>query len=324
MRRFLALAVLLFSLPSLGQVTVLDQAGREVTIPQPVERVVSLYGVATFYLYALGVEDKLVLGTYVGLKPGSPSWEALAQLDPDLPEKYTRTAPSLEEVLLAAPDLVIASAVKNPELPGQLAPFGIPALLIQPESVEGVQEATSLVGAALGAENRAQALISYWKQRMGAVSATDLARPRVLFVGTSPLRVASGDMYQSEMIALAGGDPVTHDLQGYWQDVNIEQILLWDPEVVFIAPYGPVQPADLLADPAWRGVAAIRDRQVFKLPRVFAPWDIPTPESLLGIMWMAKALHPGLPMDPVAEARTFYQEFFGYPLPEGMIAGPRP
>ncbi|MCD5408506.1 ABC transporter substrate-binding protein [Candidatus Bipolaricaulota bacterium] len=321
MRKLLALLVAV-SLSAAAQVTLVDQAGREVTLPGQVERVVSLYGVATLYLYPLGQQGKLVLGPYVGLKPGSLAWEALLTVDPGLPGKYSRHKATLEEVLAAGPDLVLGKVARDLEVAQQLSRFDVPTLLLDLETLDRIKEAVSLLGTAFGVPERASTLLSYFDEQLGeveaAVAAAEKTRPRVLFVGTSPFRVASGDMFQSEMIALAGGTSVTAGLGGYWQDVNTEQILLWDPEVVFIAPYGKVSPEDLLSDPVWGGVAAVEAGRVYKMPRVISPWDVPTPESILGIMWMAARLHPELPLDVVGEARAFYRAFFGYELSEEL------
>ncbi|MGY4707521.1 ABC transporter substrate-binding protein [Candidatus Bipolaricaulota sp. J31] len=322
---FLCIAALLVPfIPGLGgTVTVVDQAGREVTVHLPVKRVVSLYGVATMYLYALGVHDRLVLGTYVALRPGTPSWEALAAVDPDLEGKYTRTKASLEEVLAREPDLVLASS-RDLEMAQGLAAFGVLAVVLHAEDVAGIEGATALLGRIFGVEARADRLLGYFRANVerisGLIAEKGLVAPRVLFVGTRPLRVASGEMYQTQLIELAGGIPVAKELRGYWQDVDIEQVLLWDPEVVFIAPYGKVTPADLAGDPAWHGVTAVRAGRVYKMPRVFSPWDIPTPESFLGLLWMAAKMHPDLGIEVVPEAEAFYREFYGYELPRDLAA----
>ncbi len=323
---FVAIALICaaFSAIAAGTITVVDQAGREVAISLPVERVVSLYGVATMYLYALGVEDRLVLGTYVGLRPGSPSWEALATVDPGLPDKYARTRPSLEEVLAREPDLVLANPWKDPGAAAEFAALGVPVVLLHAEDVEGLRGATALLGKIFGVEERATGLLSYFDEKVRAIASAvaerGTVRPRTMFVGTRPLRVASGEMYQTELIEPAGGEPVTAGLRCYWQDVDIEQVLLWDPEVIFIAPYGKVTPGELLNDPIWRGISAVRERRVYKMPRVFAPWDIPTPESFLGLLWMAAKLHPDIGIDVAAEAEAFYRAFYGYELPDALVA----
>lgn len=320
----LALAFLLsFGAWPQGSLRITDQAGRAVEVRTPVERVVSLYGVATMYLYALGVQDRLVLGTFVGLKPGSLSWEAFLAIDPELPNKYSHRKPSLEEILAREPDLVLASAAIDRQDAEVLTKFGIATLLLHAESVDQLEGATALLGEVFGQKERAARLIAYFRENVRRirelVGGSPEEAPRVLFVGTRPLRVASGEMYQTAMIALAGGRSVTEGLKGYWQDVNIEQVLLWDPEVILIAPYGGVRPEDLLEDPLWRAVRAVREGRVHKMPRVFAPWDIPTPESFLGLLWVAAKIHPGLPLDIAAEAHRFYREFYGYELPPEFL-----
>ncbi len=247
MRRISVLAaVAAFALAGLAQLSVVDQLGRAVVIPQTPSRVVSLYGIATYYLYALGVEDRLALGSFVGLKPGTPSWELLVRIDPGLPGRYSPAVPTLEEALKAEPDLILANPDRNPGADSDFAPFSIPLLYVKMEDLAGMKGAISLLGEVFGAE-RARALIALLDKRLSRIreELAPLGReqlPRVLFVGSRPLRVASGEMYQSEMIELAGGVSVTSDIRGYWLNVNAEQVLLWDPEVVFIAPYGRVTP----------------------------------------------------------------------------------
>ena len=323
-RLLLALVAISLSWPLLAQVTAIDQLGREVSVPQPVERIVSLYGVATYYLYALGEERRLVLGTYVGLKPDSPPWERLLSRDPDLPGRYSPAIPTLEEALKASPQLILASPYRSPDADSAFAPFGIPVLYLKCEDLAGMKGALALLGKVLGT-SRAQALLDYLERQLNVIHTTlNLGKnpaglPRVLFVGSQPFRVASGEMYQAQMITLAGGVPVTKGVSGYWRNVNAEQVLLWNPDVIFIAPYGKVTPDSHLADPVWQGVKAIQEKRVYKLPRVFAPWDIPAPESVLGILWMAEKLHPELKLDIAAEAHRFYREFFGYQLPAELL-----
>jgi iron complex transport system substrate-binding protein len=64
----------------------------------------------------------------------------------------------------------------------------------------------------------------------------------------------------------------------------------------------------------------VKAGRVYKMPRIISPWDVPTPESILGILWMAAKLHPELSLDVAEEARAFYREFFGYELPPELAA----
>jgi hypothetical protein len=45
------------------------------------------------------------------------------------------------------------------------------------------------------------------------------------------------------------------------------------------------------------------------------PWDTPAPDSVLGIIWMAGRLNPGLiSLDCGEEAAYFYNTFYNYAI----------
>lgn len=314
------LTVLVLSVLALAggvaQVRVVDQAGREVLVPSEPQRIASAFGVATPYLYALVGGERIVAARYLGVPDHPLSRALMAQLDPAFAAKALPGEITAEELIARKVDLVVAG-LKHQDLARLLEVVGIPTLLVGPETLEGIREVTGLLGRALGRPERASELLAFYEsvletaaQAAGAIPAE--AKPRVLVVGTSPLRVASGAMYQSRMVELAGGLPVTRDLPGSWQNVNIEQILLWNPEVIFIVPYSPVSPEDLLQNPLWQPLAAVQAGRVHKMPQILFAWDTPIPESVLGILWMARLLHPeAIRVDLRGTVQMFYREFYG-------------
>ncbi len=298
-----------------AQVTLVDQAGREVLVPANPVRIASAFGVATAYLYPLVGGERIVAARYLGIPDQPLSRAVMSRIDPAYQDKALGGEVTAEELVAKGVDLVFAG-LKHKDLAEVLAELGIPTVLIGPETFEAVKEATLIVGRALGEEGQAQRLVSFYQEILDSIAAATVgipaeARPRVLVVGTSPLRVASGAMYQSRMVELAGGISVTQGLPGYWQNVNIEQVLIWNPDVIIIVPYSPVEPVELLQDPIWAAVAAIKNGRVHKMPQLLFSWDTPIPESVLGILWMAELLHPGLvPLDLAETIRHFYQEFY--------------
>jgi len=127
-------------------------------------------------------------------------------------------------------------------------------------------------------------------------------------------------MYQTDIIAAAGGQSVSADLTGMWNDVNLEQVVLWDPDVIIIAPYGV--PLEAITDsPEWQVVPAVQAGQVYKMPSWVAPWDTPVPDSVLGIIWLADTLFPGrVDLDCASEAVYFFNTFYGHAIPADEIA----
>ncbi|MFO8034633.1 MAG: ABC transporter substrate-binding protein [Candidatus Bipolaricaulota bacterium] len=310
-----------------GPVTV-DQTGAEVELRESPGRVLSAYGPATYFVYALGEGDRIVAARYVALTdPGGEVGALHQHMDPEFATKLMPTRPETEEILVHEPDLVLTNPNRNRGMADILRDLGVPAAEYVPESVEGVLDAVELTGELLGPEvkPRAEALVTELEHHLaeldravGELSAEE--RPRVLFVGTTPFHVASGDMLQTELIARAGGRSVSAELGGGWREISLEQLTTWDPEVIVIAPYGNVGPTDLLDDPHWAWIDAVRSGRVYKMPRIAAPWDAPVPDAVLGALWLAQVFHTDMaPLGVADEARVLYEEYYGISLPGEVL-----
>ncbi|MCK5587004.1 ABC transporter substrate-binding protein [Candidatus Bipolaricaulota bacterium] len=310
-----------------SDITVLDQTGQTMTVPQPVEKLASVYGIGTFYVYALGAADRLVTAYYVGVKGISSASEAMFRWEPRLADILSFGDPNVEELAASGAQVILADGARHAAFAEQMAYVGIPVVQYLVETPEELKEAMVLTGNFLGADAQARAnvfIADY--DRVFDTVARDLAdlrdeeRIRVLFLGTSLTTVASGDMFQSHLIAAAGGRSVASDLLGYWSEVNLEQILLWNPEVIVIPPYGPVQPADIIENPDWAAIDAVKAGRVHRMPRVIGPMDTPVPESLLGIVWMAKLFYPELvSLDLEEEVTRFYSFYYDFVLTDEEV-----
>jgi iron complex transport system substrate-binding protein len=303
-------------------VTIVDTAGRTVSVPQPVERIVSTYGIGTYYVYALGAGDRLVAAWYVGVKSASQAPASFRALEPRLDELLRAGDPNVEDVVALGTDFVMADGARHASFAEKMQGLGVPALLLAAETAQGVVDTIFTLGAALGdeAQARAASLAAdfYRVYGVAAVAASGVpseSRPRVLFLGSSSLQVASGAMYQTQLIEAAGGVSVSADLSGSWNTVSLEQILVWNPDVIVIPPYGSVTVADILGSEDWQSVSAVRAGRVLKMPRVFGTMDTPLPESLLGVVWLSSVFYPERAIfDARAEAADFYQTYYGYTL----------
>ena len=100
-------------------------------------------------------------------------------------------------------------------------------------------------------------------------------------------------------------------------EVSLEQILAWNPEVIFIWGYATYGPEALLESSQWRTVAAVKEKRVYKAPLA----DTWSPSTGVLTLWMAQKIYPELfkDLDLGAEARKFHLECFGVPLAEGIF-----
>jgi iron complex transport system substrate-binding protein len=308
-----------------ASVTVVDQTGKTVVVPQPVARLASPYGVATYLAYGLGAGERIVVAGFLGARDPAGA-AAMERIDPRFPTLATvaaEQATSVEYLATLAPDLVFAAA--RSEWIESVEAVGMPVVAFEGESPEALREAVRLAGALLGpdAASRAEAWVAYYDDVLGRVEAATAgaeATPSVLFTGSQRTRVASGAMYQTALIEAAGGRSVTADLSGYWNDVGVEQVLVWDPEWILVPPYGGASVAAVLEDPEWGLMDAVRSERVVRMPKLVAPWDTPTPDSVLAVVWLAEVLHPGVELACATEVAFFYPRFYGYAIGADEVA----
>jgi len=114
-------------------------------------------------------------------------------------------------------------------------------------------------------------------------------------------------------MARSGGVNVARELRGTGK-VSMEDVLRWDPQVIFVQDrYAPVAD-EIRAAAAWKAIDAVRNGRIYITPEYVKPWGYPLPEALaLGELWMAKRLYPArfADIDMQAAADRYYREFYG-------------
>ena len=259
----LALAFLLvLTVPATAERMVTDSAGREVALPDRVERVFPAGPPASVLVYALA-PDKLT-GWSRALRPEER--EHVLPAVRDLPETGRLTGrgdtANLEVVLAAKPDLILdygsvggtyASLADRVQ-----AQTGVPYLLIDGRFV-ATTKGLRLAGEALGVPERAADLARY-AERVFADLDRALAevpterRPRVYLArGPDGLETGLRGSINTEIIERAGAVNVADaggDRQGIAQ-VQLEQVLLWNPDT--IVTWDERFHAAVQGNPAWAG-----------------------------------------------------------------------
>jgi len=312
-----------------ASISLTDQTGNTLDISQPVERIISTYGPATSFIYSVGGGNRLVSASYLGARDPLGA-EIMAKIDPRFSEImgeefFTQQDFSVEQAATLDPDLIIGSARSAWVDTAEQLDFSV--FLYDAETPDRLKEAMRLTGQMFGPNTAAQseAWVTYYNGIVDEVrSQTDLLseeeRPSVLFTGTEPTRIASGDMYQTDIIEAAGGASVSAELTGFWNDVNLEQIVIWDPDVIIVPPYGGATVSAITDSPEWQILDAVQAGRVYQMPKLVVPWDTPAPDSVLGIVWLAQTLHPDLvDLDCGTEAEYFYNTFYDYSITEDEI-----
>lgn len=309
-------------------VTVKDMAGREVTLEKQPERIVSGYYISSSACIALGLTDKMV-----GIEDKSakrPIYKLAAPALIDLPNVGSAKAFDLEACIATEPDLVILP-MKQKDTAQTLQEMGIATLLVLPESHEQLIEMFTLIGTVTNTVEQAEKLISYYNTKLSAV--TELTRDipddqkPVVYLGSTSdiLRTAPREMYQASLITTAGGKNAGDVLEGSsWTDIDNETFLTMNPDIIVIptdnfAVSSPDYTAeDVMNNPTFSDVTAVKNSAVYQMPVGYEAWDSPVPSGILGTLWMLKTLHPELyPAEQfAADVNEFYTAFYGFSVNE--------
>jgi iron complex transport system substrate-binding protein len=299
--------------------TVTDGAGRVVPVPERVERVFPAGPPAAIFLYTLAPE--LLIGWPRANRP-----EEREFLLPDVgarPEVGRITGrgntANLEVVLALKPDLILDVGSVNPtyvSLADRVQQqTGVPYALLDGR-FDGIPLAYRTLGALIGRREQGEALagsaedtIKTITQRVGTIAPEQ--RPRVYYArGPRGLETGLGGSINVETIELLARN-VAGGTRGGLANVSIEQVLLWNPDI--IVTIDQEFAANVLSDPAWAPVAAVRARRVHLSPKLPFGWvDFPpSVNRLIGLWWLGKILYPDLfPEDLRTLTRDFYTRFY--------------
>ncbi|MBI9111131.1 ABC transporter substrate-binding protein [Maridesulfovibrio ferrireducens] len=329
--------LVLFAAPAMAQKTITDQLGRTVIVPDVSKRAVVLQHQALDIMIQLGAADSVVgiLEKWDKYLPGAR--KGIKNIE-SMPTPGGLKSVNMESLLTLNPDLVIVTHYASKDMIDQITNAGIPVVgislynagyehtsVLNPDLKdaskaynEGLKEGVRLLGNLFGKEKRAEKLISVidsnqkiLKKHLGKIAEDKRVR---CYMAHSNLGTYGRGKYTSVIMERAGGVNVAaKDLVGF-KKVTMEDILRWNPEVVFIQWRHRKIAKDLISDPIWKEVSAVKNNRVFICPEYAKPWGHPLPESMaLGELWMAKTLYPEKfkDVDLSALVQAYYKEFYG-------------
>lgn len=298
--------------------TVQDAAGRSIAVPDRVARVFPAGPPAAILLYTLAPE--LLLGW-----PRANRAEECAFMLPDVcarPEIGRLTGrgntANLESVLALKPDLILDVGSTAPTFVSLAARVqeqtGIPYALLDGR-FEVTPTTYRLLGKLTGRD--AEPLAAYAEQTLAKIQVRvnripESERPRVYYArGPRGLETGLGGSINVETIEYLGGRNVAGERKGGLAVVSVEQVLLWNPEVIVTIDRDFA--ANVRSDPLWREVAAVRSGRVHLSPKLPFGWvDFPpSVNRLIGLWWLGQILYPDHFREDIrALTRDFYARFY--------------
>lgn len=262
---FLAL-VMAFSLTAAfaesTAVTVTDMAGREITLDAPATKVVALTASDCEILAALGAEDTLV---------GRGEYCDYPESILEVPAVQSGADTNLEQIIALEPQVVImAKMAQTEEQVAALEEAGIRVVVSDAQDIEGVYTAIRLIGALVGRNDEAEAMVADMQSAFADIAAKSENTGKTVYFEVSPLQwglwTAGKGTFMDELATMCGLTNAFADVEG-WAEISEEQVLERDPDyIVTISMYygeGPTPVEEIKSRAGWDALKAVQNDAIF-------------------------------------------------------------
>jgi iron complex transport system substrate-binding protein len=311
-----------------SELTVVDIAGRTVTLNKPVNAMAVLHCDSPVAIRALGATDKVVgVGDLIKERP--MYYPELSKL----PSVGLYGEPDVEMIIALGTDLVIEESYLYPSgLPEILEVAGIQILYFnlvgQPYYTQEVRQ----LGYILDKRNEADEFIDFTEECVSTITERvegllEEDKPRVYYEGWDDyITFGKENTERGVLITLAGGINIAGDLPGEYPTVESEWVVDRNPSIILKSTYTG-WPPDLLCGyeyddpssmkafretimdrPGLKTTDAVKEEKVSMIAAEIACGYYP-----IGLRYMARLFHPDLfkDLDPEAFHQDFLTEFQG-------------
>lgn len=280
----------------------IDSAGREVEIPTEINKIAVTGVPAQLVLFSLcpdkmvGLARDFTEGNKKYLKEDYQNMEVFGQF-------YGKNASlNMEALLKAEPDIIIDIGEKKDsiveDMNGIQKQIGIPVVFVE-ASLENYDKTYELLGQLLNMEEEAKILAQYASDTIIQAKkvSSELKQKKSVYMalGENGLSTNARGSYHAQILDLIGAEnaaDVQKNSKGGGTEVSLEQLLLWNPDVVITYDEDTYQM--ILSDASWANLDAVKNKQVYKVPT--EPFNVvsdpPSVNRLIGIHWLGHLLYP--------------------------------
>ncbi len=311
-----------------------DSTGREVELPRVITKVASGGSLANIMIYAVRpdvivgwseapseTEKKYIDETYWGLSEYGNFH--------DDGGGFNR-----EALMLDAPEVIIDVGQWDEEYKAELdalqEQIGIPVVLIEAE-LEQTPAAYRTMGELLGVPERGEELAAYCEELLAdakekAAAIPDDARTTVFYAsGDAGLDTMLSGTIHAQIYELVGArlvaDAENVQVQKGGGSVSMEQLLVWDPDVIMFAQDSIYD--QVAGDETWGALSAVQNGTFYEIPTEPYNWlgRPPGPNRMVGIRWLGQLLYPEIfDYDIEEEVRECFRLFYRYELSDEELA----
>lgn len=324
----LLVTVLTASLPALAAETVAfeDDAGRVVDVPADISRIAPAGQMAQIMLLAIAPER--LVGIASPWTDAAKQYLGDAYALPVIGQLYGSRDLNLEELATLDPQIIIdIGEVKDSivqDMDDLQEQVGIPTVHVD-AYLDTFGDCFRTLGALLGLQDRGELLGAYcdavYAQTQALMDEVGENRVDLLYLlGEDGLSVIARDSYHGELLAMmADNVAVVEDpsSKGTGNQVDMEQLLLWNPSTIVFAPGSAYAAAS--EDALWQEMDAVANGRYVEVPMGPYNWIgfPPSVQRYLGMLWLPSVLYPDyVDYDLYEQVAEYFSLFYHHDLTE--------
>jgi iron complex transport system substrate-binding protein len=278
--------------------SIIDGAGRTVTITEYPERIVSIVPSCTEIVFALDLQEKLVgAPTYSGYSP-----EIQERIDAGkLTTVGSFSQISIETIVGLNPDLILAKGGYQLSTAERLIELDKTVVIVAHQGFNGLLDDISLIGQITGQDEEAEAFVGDMESKAQEImeKTEDLTKPRVYveYYFNGGFASYGATSVVNELITMAGGVNVFADYDGQYMETSTEEILKANPEIIIISKGVMSEgcgltPQVIMERAGWDKTSAVQNNQIYEVDENLI--TVAGPKLADGLVELAKIFHPEL------------------------------
>lgn len=307
--------------PKTGYVEIKDMAGRAVKIPEKVDKVATLIPANLRIIVMLNATDRVVgISNYFDRYKDNLE-DALAHPELLKTERIGSVSePDMEKIAEIKPDLVFIESSYAQIADTIEKNTGVPVVCINTSIYSGKLDdfynTIRLVAKILGEEERGEEVIEYIDSEIKNITKRidDVPKEEIpkVFLSNWAYRHGIGWTVKSYAPIDLIARNVAEGISAQYIEVTKEQIVEWNPDVIFIHGYkGKSAVDEILNDPVLQQVKAVKEGKVYGL---FGPYIGYDPKTMIvDLYWAAKVLYPDRfeDIDVMKKGEEVFTFFYG-------------
>lgn len=259
-RALVALCLVLPGAASVAAITVVDDAGKQVTLAAPARRIISMAPHVTELLFAAGGGERIV---------GAINFSDFPEAARKIPLVGGNAQIDMERVIALKPDLLVVWQSGNTQRQlEQLGKLGIPVFRSEPAKLDDVAGSLLRFGRLLGTEQVAAASAAAYRASIATLGARYSGRApvRVFYqIWDKPIYTLSSKHIIDDAIRLCGGRNVFAGLSVVAPSVSTEAVLQQNPEAIFGGDQHDADDAGISIWKPYRSMLAVERGNLFRL-----------------------------------------------------------